>query len=218
MPDRIDKAVTKLVPMFEQIQQAIVKISLNIIKQEPTLQEIADFPMAEFVYRDLAGYEIAQTVANVSGKIAMSKNPNVTVAIGRLDEQFFINELGKAAANAKRVIANAFQYNYTPHKLKELLQAELVNLSESKIGALLNTAIRTTEATAYAELIADLPAETVCDYVGPEDDRNRPFCAKWVNKKITLGELQELLNDDGEPAITARGGYNCRHNWEQVFE
>jgi len=83
---------------------------------------------------------------------------------------------------------------------------------------LLNTAIRTTEATAYSELIKDLPLDTVFEYVGPEDERNRPFCADWVNKKITLGELRELLNYDGAPAITARGGYNCRHNWEQYFE
>ena len=218
MPDRIDKAVEKLIPAFERIQKAIIKVSLNIMKQDPTLDEIAEFPMAEFIYRDLAGYEIAQTVANVSSKIAMAKNPNLTAAIGKLDEQFFINELGKAAANAKRVIANAFLHDYTPQQLKDLLEHELANLSEAKIGALLNTAIRTTEATAYAELISDLPGDTVFEYVGPEDERNRPFCAEWVNKKITLDELRELLNDDGEPAMTARGGYNCRHNWEQVFE
>lgn len=53
-------------------------------------------------------------------------------------------------------------------------------------------------------------------YAGPKDDKNRPFCKKNVGKIFTLDEVKALRNDNGNPALTDMGGYNCRHEWRPV--
>lgn len=53
-------------------------------------------------------------------------------------------------------------------------------------------------------------------YDGPKDERNRPFCKSHVGKTYTLAEIEEMQNDQGGPALTDLGGYNCRHEWRPV--
>lgn len=48
-------------------------------------------------------------------------------------------------------------------------------------------------------------------YIGPAPDRD--FCADHLGRELSLAELQGLLNDFGQPALTYRGGWNCRHRW-----
>jgi hypothetical protein len=219
MMDNADKVANKFAPAFEKLQLAIIKVSMNLIRQEPTLQEIATFPMQQLIWDELGGAQLVKAVGAASTYIARSANKNINYAIGQLDEQFFINELGKAAANAKRIVADAFLNNYSEESLRQMLANELNNLSKEKIGSLLHTAIRTTERTAYADFVSDVPKDTLFEYVGGGlIPTSRPFCVEWYGKRITKSELDGLLNDNGEPAITAAGGYNCRHKWEEVFE
>jgi hypothetical protein len=48
-------------------------------------------------------------------------------------------------------------------------------------------------------------------YVGPRDDKNRPFCRAWVGNAVTDPSL--LDNGQGLPVDDYCGGYNCRHSW-----
>lgn len=48
-------------------------------------------------------------------------------------------------------------------------------------------------------------------YVGPRDDKNRPFCRLWVGKACT--EPARLNNGQNLPADDYCGGFNCRHSW-----
>lgn len=71
---------------------------------------------------------------------------------------------------------------------------------------------RQVEAIAAAELPADQPFL----YVGPSDQRNRPFCKQHVGLVMTRAAIEQL--DSGQlpnPFITG-GGYNCRHSWLAV--
>lgn len=48
-------------------------------------------------------------------------------------------------------------------------------------------------------------------YVGPRDQKNRPFCRQWVGKAAT--DPRTLDNGQGLPVEDYCGGYNCRHSW-----
>jgi hypothetical protein len=48
-------------------------------------------------------------------------------------------------------------------------------------------------------------------YVGPKDDKNRPFCRAWVGKAVT--DPARLDNGQRLPVDDFAGGYNCRHSW-----
>lgn len=46
----------------------------------------------------------------------------------------------------------------------------------------------------------------------------RDFCKELVQKNYVwrLEDLDELTNDQGDPALVWRGGYNCRHLWARI--
>src|SRR5690606_23586166 len=68
---------------------------------------------------------------------------------------------------------------------------------------------RQVEALATAGLDADQPFL----YVGPRDQKNRPFCDARVGKVYTRDLIEAMDNDQlANPFVTA-GGYNCRHSW-----
>jgi hypothetical protein len=48
-------------------------------------------------------------------------------------------------------------------------------------------------------------------YVGPKDDKNRPFCRQWVGKAVS--DPSGLDNGQGLPVDDYAGGYRCRHSW-----
>jgi len=213
--DNIDKTVEKLVTPFSKIQDALIQIGIKA-NGKLTPAQVAELDMNDIIMNELGGAELVFAIEEANAAFALSKNPNLDAAIGKLGNQFFVNDLTEAGEKVKKIVSEAFVNELSEEQLKGMLANALSNLTEAKIGALLNTTIRTTEATAYAELVSDLPEGTTFEYVGPKDGKNRPFCAEWVGNQITLNDLKNLYNDDGEPAITARGGYNCRHNWEIV--
>jgi hypothetical protein len=49
---------------------------------------------------------------------------------------------------------------------------------------------------------------------GPDDLITRPFCAPLVGKIVTLPDLDQMDNGDGQPRPVSRflGGYRCRHS------
>jgi hypothetical protein len=48
-------------------------------------------------------------------------------------------------------------------------------------------------------------------YVGPRDQKNRPFCRTWVGKAVV--DPRSLDNGQKLPVEDYCGGYNCRHSW-----
>jgi len=47
----------------------------------------------------------------------------------------------------------------------------------------------------------------------------REFCRELINKNMVfrIEDMDKLNNDEGDPAIVWRGGYNCRHSWSKIL-
>lgn len=96
---------------------------------------------------------------------------------------------------------------------------DLFNALDEDMGALhtlFDTQVSTFARQVEAIATADLPADQPFLYVGPSDQRNRPFCKEHVGQVLTRDRIEQL--DNGQlpnPFITA-GGYNCRHSWLAV--
>jgi hypothetical protein len=50
-------------------------------------------------------------------------------------------------------------------------------------------------------------------YDGPDDGVTRPFCARFAGKIVTIQDLDDEENGEGQPKPVSRylGGYRCRH-------
>jgi hypothetical protein len=63
-------------------------------------------------------------------------------------------------------------------------------------------------------------------YVGPQDDKNRTFCAEMMraNRVFRIEDINEMslrtenaVGPDGYDIFTWRGSYNCRHRWLPIY-
>ena len=60
-------------------------------------------------------------------------------------------------------------------------------------------------------------------YIGPDDDITRPHCDKFVDRILTVDEINKAWEGswagkrEGSPFVVA-GGFNCRHKWWPTFE
>jgi hypothetical protein len=63
-------------------------------------------------------------------------------------------------------------------------------------------------------------------YVGPQDDKNRTFCAEMMraNRVFRIEDIDEMsrldvnsVGPDGYSIFEWRGSYNCRHRWVQLM-
>lgn len=75
---------------------------------------------------------------------------------------------------------------------------------------------RAAVTTAITEIDEEIEGDTLgAVYLGPEDGKNRPFCAAHVERWYTVAEIQAMQPDPGQPPPVAvfAGGYNCRHEW-----
>lgn len=57
------------------------------------------------------------------------------------------------------------------------------------------------------------------EYIGPDDNITRPFCAEVLgaqNATYSTEEIAAMDNGQGLDVMTFGGGYNCRHQWRPV--
>lgn len=53
----------------------------------------------------------------------------------------------------------------------------------------------------------------------PIEKKTRQFCKTLINKNMVfrIEDMDRLTNDEGDPALVWRGGYNCRHSWSKIL-
>ena len=59
----------------------------------------------------------------------------------------------------------------------------------------------------------DMPSDTLWQYSGPRDNKNRSLCREYLDKQPLTKEEIETIDANG---YYDRGGYNCRHLWLPV--
>jgi hypothetical protein len=100
--------------------------------------------------------------------------------------------------------------------------ADAVHASFAKAQAAVDSAIMGAGrkvAVSDAQTAQDAAGEPmVMLYVGPSDQKTRPFCSEYVGKAVRLDDLGKLDNDTGLDAETFGGGYNCRHSWAAMLQ
>jgi len=95
--------------------------------------------------------------------------------------------------------------------------------------------VKKTKQQQFADIIAepnkdseieDTPTVRVrYKYVGPKDEKNRPFCSEMMklNRVFRREDIIEMSNQtvnevgpDGYDIFEWRGSYNCRHSWVEL--
>jgi hypothetical protein len=130
------------------------------------------------------------------------------------DEQAMLAVMSPYINDAFAMIGSGRQKGELEHRttdLREALHAYFV----TKV----TTTVEQYERELYAIYAEDL-GSTRFLYMGPEDERNRDFCAQRVDKVYTAEQIQSWADEDWDgkiPGTNAEniwvncGGFSCRH-------
>lgn len=131
------------------------------------------------------------------------------------DLQVFMDLSETQATNMQRVLLNySFGVSDRQAAFDELnsITSDLSNTSSLAV----DTAISGFEQQVSNMLATDSGIEYF-EYVGPDDNITRPFCAEHLGEVKTLEEWSKLDNGTDLPVEIYCGGYRCRHTLESII-
>ena len=78
----------------------------------------------------------------------------------------------------------------------------------------INDAMNNMSRSVTTQMMKDAPPDLKYVYIGPVDEKTRPFCLEAASQgALTQEQILELGGEYAESLVSG-GGINCRHNWE----
>lgn len=164
-----------------------------------------------YINESLAGAGVAGAAATIAG------------ADIPLMQTLAIFENAKIAKTFEVLLGDVKAYLYRSYILGE--QIDLSSTVESygdAVFANLKTEFNTTMATFSRTVTAKKAEDAGLElflYIGPSDDKTRPFCAARLSRSpaiYTKAEISEMDNGQTGDVLSTGGGYNCRHQWSPL--
>ena len=88
--------------------------------------------------------------------------------------------------------------------------------STARIRTEISTSLRAV-GQAFSNRLATRRGVQSFYYLGPFDQKTRPFCTALISSRnqaiYTIEEIRTLDNGQGLDVFLNGGGYNCRHRW-----
>lgn len=122
-------------------------------------------------------------------------------------------ELATMGRALKSEIVTGIISNLTPKEILESLAAKGYG-SDAAMQRIVNDSMNNYSRSVTRVMMDDAPQGTQYVYVGPADEKTRPFCLEAAAAgRMTLEAIQALGGEWGA-SLTGGGGINCRHQWE----
>lgn len=93
--------------------------------------------------------------------------------------------------------------------------AQIIDDTEAHIRTFYDTSVSIFGRQVEA-LQAGNDPDTLFVYLGPDDDKTRPFCHAHVGKVYDRAEIDKMDNGQLDNVFLTGGGYNCRHSWIEL--
>jgi len=134
------------------------------------------------------------------------------LALQNLQRQGIVGVTRSVANTMQNAMISGISGGLKGEQLKNVIRASIktnIPRVENVIGTLLGDYRRSIVAT----MATDLPEDTLYDYVGPDDEKNRKVCRTFLsNDPFTREEIRAIKEDGFEHG----GGVRCRHYWYPV--
>ena len=93
--------------------------------------------------------------------------------------------------------------------------ADLLDISARQARTVYDTAVSTFSRQVGQLGTTGAPDEAFL-YVGPDDEKTRPFCEDRVDKVYSRAAIDAMDNGQLPNVMLTAGGFNCRHAWKRV--
>ena len=112
-------------------------------------------------------------------------------------------------ANMQSSMAQGIVSKMNRNEMTTLMRSN-IKTTIPRIDNVIGTQLGNYRRAVVMQMSADLPVETQYDYIGPQDEKNRPVCKTFLRRSpMSPEEIQSVKKD----AMETGGGVNCRHYW-----
>lgn len=210
------KLIAKFTDLYGKYGGDRDRLIAGILSEDVGKMILEEIGLGEYYEAVLDEYD--KVALGVAAKLAKNMDAFSVSAIKQIYRWTFHEHVRDVGQELKNVLIKGAFGGMSEKAMNEALLRATKKLSEEQIGALVNTNLRTLSRTAFSEMTKDLPENALYRYVGPSDDKMRPFCAEHIGDEMTREEWEALTNDQGGSAWIEGGGFNCRHSLELVTE
>lgn len=168
-----------------------------------------------------AGLRLDVVVSQVERlRSAVSLAPFVTTDDTRilaLKQLAKLDLLGQGEAIAHEVWRTLAKGLFSQRPYRALLEdlAGAIDASHSTARRLYDTTVNIFSRQVEAMKTTG-EADEPFAYMGPVDEKTRPFCMERVGKVYTRAQIDAMDNGQIPGVFLAAGGWNCRHQWLAV--
>lgn len=165
-----------------------------------------------------AAAEAAQEVADANDLGAFNArtaNDISRLVSGQADDILAtFDEAARAVGAAMRsAVSSAAQIDQLVDEVARIVDNTFLR-AMAAVDAAVMASGRAVTLQAGEEMAKELGTVVVYQYLGPTDQKTRPFCRAHVDRAYTREALDREDNGDGQPKPVSAylGGYNCRHS------
>lgn len=187
-----------------EIRQVLTDAGFDYLTEVATVD-----PLTQLVDDVVRAREVSQTAVQMTEVFAQR-----TAALRALHQLDLLDE-GDVVARLLWQAMSRGVFNAQPTDVILADLADVLDASEPRIRTLYDTSV-----SIYGRQVEALQAGndegTVFAYMGPADQKTRPFCLAHVGRVYTRADIDALDNGQLDNCFLTGGGYNCRHVWMEV--
>jgi hypothetical protein len=234
-----DKRISSLVDEYTTELGDLRKELIGVLRRLPRTADglLSNEVTPEFVYQVLNATSWPEYVRGLDSLFTPEKVGNLAVdpenlldvasSANAVRKALHLSHMELAKVHAKLsqqllvVVQTMTVSNLQPSQVSSLIAASMPDgkLTKKQAQAAVETALSGLQGELQQEAGKLLGSrKKYWLYLGPEDRKNRDFCATFVGKALSDKEFKKLKNGTNLPAQQYGGGYRCRHTWLAVSE
>lgn len=134
------------------------------------------------------------------------------LALQNLQRQGIEGVTRSVANTMQNAMASGLSSGLRGDILKDSIRAS-IKTNVPRVENVIGTMLGDYRRSVVSVMAMDLPEDTLYEYVGPDDEKNRPVCRTFLaNDPLTREEIRAVKSDGFEHG----GGVRCRHYWYPI--
>ena len=131
------------------------------------------------------------------------------LALRNIQQSNILGVTSQVGESLRMSISQGVSNNLNRSQIEDLMRRNL-GRDLPKIDTIITSSIGVYQQSVIGAMAQDLPGNTLWQYDGPRDNKNRPLCREYLSKQPLTQEQITSIDANG---YYDRGGYNCRHLW-----
>ena len=131
------------------------------------------------------------------------------LALQNVQRSNIIGVTNKIGESVRMSIAQGVSNKLNRNAIEDLIRRNL-GRDMPRIDTVITSSLGVYQQSVIGAMAQDMPVDTLWQYSGPRDNKNRPLCREYLAKQPLTQEEITAIDANG---YYDRGGYNCRHLW-----